>query len=62
MFSEEGSRRVDGLLAAGLLEFPARVFGRGRFSIPALGGAYLRLTPELVFRLALRMRSPEVGD
>ena len=46
----------------GLLELPVPVFGRGRFSIPALGGAYLRLTPELVFRLALRMSSLEVGD
>ena len=62
MLSEEGSRRVDGLLAAGLLEFPAPVFGLGRFSIPVLGGAYLRLIPEPLFRLALRMRSLEVGD
>jgi Domain of unknown function (DUF3473) len=45
-----------------LLELPAPVFGLGKFSIPVLGGAYVRLVPGFVVRLAAKGRSAAAGD
>jgi peptidoglycan/xylan/chitin deacetylase (PgdA/CDA1 family) len=47
---------------SGLIEIPVPVFGRGRLSVPALGGAYLRLAPRVIIRWACRGRSAEAGD
>jgi len=47
---------------SGLLEIPVPVLGRGRLSVPALGGAYLRLAPKAIVRWAHRGRSAEAGD
>ncbi len=38
----------------GLVEFPAPVFGLRRIALPVLGGAYVRLVPSLVVRVAAR--------
>jgi peptidoglycan-N-acetylglucosamine deacetylase len=38
----------------GLIELPSPVFGLGKFSIPVLGGAYVRLVPGFVVRLAAK--------
>jgi hypothetical protein len=37
---------------SGIVEFPSPVFGVGRWSLPLLGGAYLRLAPSPLIRLA----------
>lgn len=42
----------------GLVELPSPVFGVGKLSLPILGGAYLRLAPALIVRLAAR----SIGD
>lgn len=36
----------------GLVEFPTPVFGIRKWSLPILGGAYLRLAPQLLVKLA----------
>jgi len=41
-----------------LVELPSPVFGFGKLSLPVLGGAYLRLTPAPLVRLAAR----SIGD
>ena len=46
----------------GLVEFPARVFGIGPIAVPLLGGAYLRLAPGAVFRLAARQGIHQQGQ
>lgn len=38
----------------GLVELPSPVFGFGKWSLPVLGGAYLRLAPAPLVRLAAR--------
>ena len=47
---------------SGLLELPAPIFGLGRFALPVLGGAYLRLMPWAVVWAAGRTRSADNGD
>ncbi len=47
---------------SGLLELPAPIFGLGRFALPVLGGAYLRLMPWAVVWIAARTRSADNGD
>jgi peptidoglycan/xylan/chitin deacetylase (PgdA/CDA1 family) len=34
----------------GLIEFPVQSYGIGRLRIPILGGAYVRLAPEIIYR------------
>lgn len=46
----------------GLVEFPAPVFGIGRFGIPLLGGAYVRLAPSAVVNLAAKRRGNRPGS
>ena len=46
----------------GLLELPSPVFGIRRLSLPVLGGAYLRLMPMSIVRMASRGRSADRGD
>jgi peptidoglycan/xylan/chitin deacetylase (PgdA/CDA1 family) len=46
--------------SSGVVEFPVPVFGIGRFGVPVLGGAYLRLMPSAVVRAAER-RSRGIG-
>lgn len=45
----------------GLLELPAPVLGLGKFALPVLGGAYVRLVPGFVVRLAARSASADSG-
>jgi peptidoglycan-N-acetylglucosamine deacetylase len=44
----------------GLVEFPVPLFGVGKLALPALGGAYLRLVPSIVFKLALRAKNSNI--
>ena len=46
----------------GLLELPSPVFGIRRLSLPMLGGAYLRLMPGFVIRMASQNLSADRGD
>lgn len=36
--------------SSGLIEFPVQSYGIGRLRIPLLGGAYVRLAPEILYR------------
>lgn len=36
--------------SCGLIEFPVQSYGIGRLRIPLLGGAYVRLAPEILYR------------
>jgi peptidoglycan-N-acetylglucosamine deacetylase len=45
----------------GLIELPSPVTGVGRFSLPLLGGAYVRLVPDALVRWAARGYSAENG-
>lgn len=36
--------------SCGLIEFPVQSYGIGRLRVPLLGGAYVRLAPELLYR------------
>lgn len=38
------------LWSSGLIEFPVQSYGIGRLRIPLLGGAYVRLAPEILYR------------
>ena len=48
--------------SSGLVEFPVPTFGLGRFGIPLLGGAYLRLIPKPVFKIAKLIGSNRPGE
>lgn len=47
---------------SGLIEFPVPTFGFGSVSFPLLGGAYLRLIPSPVFRLARIVGARRKGE
>jgi polysaccharide deacetylase family protein (PEP-CTERM system associated) len=47
---------------SGLIEFPVPTFGFGNLSLPLLGGAYLRLIPSPVFRLARIVGARRTGE
>lgn len=36
--------------SSGLIEFPVQSYGIGRLRVPLLGGAYVRLAPEILYR------------
>ena len=57
-----GAPRQPFFWRCGLLELPSPVFGIGRMALPVLGGAYLRLMPNFVVRMASRSRSADRGD
>ncbi len=57
-----GAPRRPFLWPNGLIEFPSPVFGLGRVSLPVLGGAYLRLAPSWVVRLAARRERAVTGS
>ncbi len=46
----------------GLIEFPVPVFGVKQLALPVLGGAYLRLLPQLVVKLAARRAEKRNGQ
>lgn len=48
--------------SSGLVEFPVPIFGIGRFSVPLLGGAYLRLIPKPMFKAARLIGSKRSGE
>ena len=56
-----GAPRVPFRWKCGLPEFPVPVAGIGRLALPILGGAYLRLSPGLLVRLATRSLSHRKG-
>lgn len=45
----------------GLVEFPVPTFGVGTVRVPLLGGAYLRLSPKIVFSVARLIASHRPG-
>ena len=45
----------------GLIEFPSPTLGLGKFRLPILGGAYLRLSPKLLVKVAQRSSSKKHG-
>jgi polysaccharide deacetylase family protein (PEP-CTERM system associated) len=47
---------------SGLIEFPVPTFGLGKFGVPLLGGAYLRLAPQPLFDIARRIGSNRTGE
>jgi polysaccharide deacetylase family protein (PEP-CTERM system associated) len=47
--------------SSGLIEFPVPTFGLGQFRAPVLGGAYLRLSPLILVKLAKFMSRNSVG-
>ena len=53
--------RVPFLWPSGLIEFPSPTLGLGKFRLPILGGAYLRLSPKLLVNVAKRNSSKHVG-
>jgi|CXWL01.1.fsa_nt_gi hypothetical protein len=50
----QGAPRQPFRWQSGVIEFPSPVFGLGRWRLPILGGAYLRLAPAPLVRLASR--------
>lgn len=50
------------LWKCGLVEFPVPTFGIGFLRVPLLGGAYLRLSPQVVFDVARYFGSRRVGE
>lgn len=47
---------------SGLVEFPVPTFGLGRLGLPLLGGAYLRLIPKPLFKIARQIGSNRPGE
>ena len=45
----------------GLIEFPSPTLGLGKFRLPILGGAYLRLSPKLLVKVAQRISTKKQG-
>ena len=46
----------------GLVEFPVPTFGLGRIRLPLLGGAYLRISPKVVYNAARSLASRRDGE
>jgi polysaccharide deacetylase family protein (PEP-CTERM system associated) len=46
----------------GLVEFPVPTFGLGRIRLPLLGGAYLRISPKIVYSVARSLASRRDGE
>ena len=53
--------RVPFLWPSGLIEFPSPTLGLGKFRLPILGGAYLRLSPKLLVDVAQWSSSKNLG-
>jgi polysaccharide deacetylase family protein (PEP-CTERM system associated) len=58
LFGFPGAPRTPFLWPSGLAEFPAPLAGLGPFTVPYLGGTYLRLLPSPVVAVARRVFPP----